>query len=112
MLYTETNIYLVRHGETEWNQQERLQGNQNSPLTIIGKQQAYDVKKSLDQYEIHQAYVSPLKRARDTLDIILKDRKNNFRGASTKGCLSFLLILSESATSCALALIDVKRIAI
>lgn len=75
MLYTETNIYLVRHGETEWNQQNRLQGNQNSPLTVIGKQQAYDVKKSLDQYEIHQAYVSPLKRARDTLDIILKDRK-------------------------------------
>ena len=71
----ETNIFLVRHGETEWNQQNRLQRHQNSPLTVIWKQLAYDVKKSLDQYEIHQAYVSPLKRARDTLDIILKDRK-------------------------------------
>jgi broad specificity phosphatase PhoE len=29
----ETNIFLARHGETEWNTQNRLQGNQNSPLT-------------------------------------------------------------------------------
>ncbi|MCK5219753.1 histidine phosphatase family protein, partial [bacterium] len=75
MMCKKTNIFLVRHGETQWNRQNRMQGNQNSLLTVLGKQQAYEVKKSLDQYKIHQAYVSPLKRARDTLDIILKDRK-------------------------------------
>jgi probable phosphoglycerate mutase len=75
MCSAKTSIFLVRHGETEWNQQNRLQGNLNSPLTIAGIQQANDVKKMLDQYEIHQAYVSPLKRARETVSIILDDRK-------------------------------------
>lgn len=71
----ETNIFLVRHGETEWNKKNRLQGNKDSPLTASGIKQAYDVKKSLEQYVIDHAYVSPLKRARDTLEIILEDRK-------------------------------------
>jgi broad specificity phosphatase PhoE len=29
----EKNIFLIRHGETEWNTQIRLQGNQDSPLS-------------------------------------------------------------------------------
>ena len=71
----ETNIFLVRHGETEWNKKNRLQGNQDSPLTLMGVKQAREVKKSLEQYKIDKAYVSPLKRARDTMEIILKDRE-------------------------------------
>lgn len=71
----ETNIFLVRHGETEWNKQNRLQGNQDSPLTASGKKQAIEVKKSLGQYVIDRAYASPLKRARDTIEIILEDRE-------------------------------------
>jgi broad specificity phosphatase PhoE len=70
-----TNIFLVRHGQTEWNEQNRLQGQKNSPLTKIGKQQAFKVKESLDQHDIHKAYVSPLQRAQDTLDIILEGRE-------------------------------------
>jgi broad specificity phosphatase PhoE len=69
----ETNIFLVRHGETEWNKHKRLQGNKDSPLTPGGMKQADKVKKSLQQFSIDHAYVSPLKRARDTLEIILKD---------------------------------------
>jgi len=68
-----TNMFLVRHGETEWNKQNRLQGNQDSPLTSNGIQQALAVKRSLGQHRIDLAFVSPLKRARDTLEIILKD---------------------------------------
>ncbi len=71
----ETKIFLVRHGETEWNKQNRLQGNKNSPLTALGIKQAYEVKKSLEQFPVDLAYVSPLKRARDTAEIILQDRK-------------------------------------
>ena len=70
-MFLETNIFLVRHGETEWNKLNRLQGNQDSPLTKNGIKQAHEVKKSLEQYVIDKAYVSPLKRARDTIDIIL-----------------------------------------
>ena len=71
----ETRIFLVRHGETEWNLQNRLQGNKDSSLTPAGIQQALGVKKSLEQFTIDHAYVSPLKRARDTMEIILKDRE-------------------------------------
>lgn len=70
-----TTLFIVRHGQTEWNKQNRLQGHKNSPLTEIGKQQALEVKKSLDRYEIHKAYVSPLQRAQETLEIILDDRE-------------------------------------
>lgn len=70
-----TRIFLVRHGQTEWNQQDRLQGQKNSPLTEIGRQQALMAKESLEQYEIHKACVSPLQRAQDTLDIILQGRE-------------------------------------
>ena len=66
-------MFLVRHGETEWNKQNRLQGNQDSSLTSKGIQQALRVKRSLRQHTIDLAFVSPLKRARDTLQLILKD---------------------------------------
>lgn len=71
----ETNIFLIRHGETEWNEQDRLQGSQDSPLTSHGVIQAREAKSSLEKYTIDQAYVSPLKRAGDTLEIILEGRK-------------------------------------
>lgn len=67
-------ILLVRHGQTEWNQQHRIQGHQDSPLTSLGKQQAQQTKISLNQFDIQQAFVSPLKRAVDTAEIILQDR--------------------------------------
>ncbi|MCP4670407.1 MAG: histidine phosphatase family protein, partial [Desulfobacula sp.] len=46
-------IFLVRHGQTEWNLQNRLQGHKNSPLTIKGREQALKAKKALREYEIH-----------------------------------------------------------
>ena len=74
-MFLETNIFLIRHGETEWNKLHRLQGSKNSPLTSNGIKQANQVKKLIQQVNIDQAYVSPLKRARDTINIILKDSK-------------------------------------
>lgn len=73
-MHLETKIFLVRHGETEWNKQNRLQGNKDSPLTPSGIQQAVTAKRFLEQFSIDFAYVSPLKRARDTSEIILRDR--------------------------------------
>ncbi len=69
-----TNIFLVRHGQTVWNSQKRWQGNKNSDLTALGIEQAYQTKNIVDKYEIHNAYVSPLKRAKDTIKIILEDK--------------------------------------
>jgi probable phosphoglycerate mutase len=74
MMHNKTSILLVRHGETEWNRQNRVQGNLDSPLTGLGKDQANQLRQMLERVHIEQAYVSPLKRARDTLDIIIQDR--------------------------------------
>ena len=70
----ETNILLVRHGETQWNKESRLQGNKNSSLTPRGVAQANEAKSALEQYVFDRAYVSPLGRARETMEIILGGR--------------------------------------
>jgi len=73
-MLNKTNIFLVRHGQTAWNSEGRLQGHKNSALTETGRDQAIRAKISLEQYDIHKAFVSPLQRARDTSKIILEDR--------------------------------------
>ena len=40
-------IYLVRHGETEWNRVLRTQGRGDSPLTVLGRKQAEACARSL-----------------------------------------------------------------
>lgn len=70
-----TTLFLVRHGQTEWNVQCRLQGQHNSPLTPKGRTQALEVRKKLASVDIHKAYVSPLGRALETLDAILEGRE-------------------------------------
>ncbi|MEN8140267.1 MAG: histidine phosphatase family protein [Thermodesulfobacteriota bacterium] len=68
-----TRLFLVRHGQTRWNEEGRLQGQKNSGLTAKGRQQALMVRETLKDQTIHRAYVSPLRRARDTLALILGD---------------------------------------
>lgn len=67
-------IYLVRHGQTKWNAEGRLQGSQDSPLTALGLQQARDTGKRLAGYHFDAAYSSPLGRAKITADTILAGR--------------------------------------
>lgn len=70
----DTEIYLVRHGETEWNEQQRLQGRLDSPLTPCGREQAIRLglilAARLGPHHRLPMYVSPLRRARETADII------------------------------------------
>lgn len=63
------NIYVVRHGETKWNAEGRLQGWLNSELTDKGKAQAARLREVL-QIPFQQVYSSPSKRAADTAKII------------------------------------------
>lgn len=72
---SETNIFIVRHGETQWNAANIFQGNMDSPLTEKGIAQACQLKRLMTQQPIELACVSPLQRAKDTLDIILEERK-------------------------------------
>jgi len=62
----ETVVYLIRHGETEWNVQRRLQGHQDIPLSALGLQQAEKVAQRLAKERLHAVYSSDLLRAKMT----------------------------------------------
>lgn len=70
------NLYLIRHGQTEWNIQERMQGFQNSELTFDGVEGAKKTGQFLKEVEFISAYSSDLKRARETRDYILEANKH------------------------------------
>jgi len=62
-------IYLLRHGQTEWNVQGRYQGQLDSPLTKLGEKQAQENALKLNQYidtKTTKFFVSPLGRAKST----------------------------------------------
>jgi len=68
-----TEIYLVRHGESERNRDGRLQGQQNSCLTALGREQAGKLGSLLARRLDHAplpVQVSPLGRALETAAII------------------------------------------
>ena len=56
-------IYLIRHGETDWNHIHRFQGRENVPLNAAGILQARNCGKTLQGLSIEAVYTSPLMRA-------------------------------------------------
>jgi probable phosphoglycerate mutase len=58
-----TELILIRHGETVWNAEGRLQGHQDSPLTPLGHQQAMAIATRLAATAVHALYSSDLGRA-------------------------------------------------
>lgn len=65
-----TTIYLVRHGETEWNLKRLIQGHSDSPLTKAGIEQAKKVAKNLKKIKFDLVFSSDLLRAKKTAEII------------------------------------------
>lgn len=63
-------IYMVRHGETEWNKDNKTQGMKDIPLTDKGKRQAMLLAKSLSDVHFDKIYSSDLLRAYDTAKTI------------------------------------------
>lgn len=68
-------LYLIRHGETEWNDQWRLQGQRDIPLSSKGILQAKKAAESLQNKDIDVIYCSDLSRAVQTAEIISAGRK-------------------------------------
>lgn len=64
-------IYLVRHGETEWNKEGKLQGWLDSDLTPQGKHRIQQLKEQLRTIRFDAAYSSTSKRAYDTAKILV-----------------------------------------
>jgi broad specificity phosphatase PhoE len=65
----------VRHGETDWNREDRIQGGLDIPLNEWGKEQAKDIGLKLAHTVIHYIYSSRLSRALDTAIEIAKPHK-------------------------------------
>lgn len=65
-------LILIRHGETLWNKERRLQGHQDSPLTDEGKKQIEILAAALKDEKIDFAFCSDLGRAIDSSKIILQ----------------------------------------
>jgi len=63
-------VYLVRHGETQWNAERRIQGQSDSPLTEKGVQQAWQVAERARTLGITHVISSDLGRTQQTARII------------------------------------------
>jgi probable phosphoglycerate mutase len=68
-------IYIVRHGETLWNKDKRLQGSVDIELSDYGRQLAMETGEALKNTTINRIYSSPLKRAYETAALIRGDRQ-------------------------------------
>ncbi len=67
-------IYLVRHGETEWNKEYRLQGQADTRLNDYGRELAVITAEALNDIPFDVIYHSPLCRAEETAVILKSDR--------------------------------------
>jgi len=66
----DTTFILVRHGETVWNVESRWQGQKDSRLTDLGREQARKVANRLAAMKISAVYSSDLGRAKEVADTI------------------------------------------
>lgn len=67
-------LYVVRHGETDWNLKHVFQGDQDIPLNDVGRKQAIIVKEKLKDKKIDLCFTSPLIRAYETANIITEKK--------------------------------------
>lgn len=65
-----TRIHLIRHGETDWNAEGRVQGQSESVLTDLGKEQAQQLAAQLRGIHFDQIFSSSSQRARQTAAIV------------------------------------------
>jgi 2,3-bisphosphoglycerate-dependent phosphoglycerate mutase len=65
-----TTLLLVRHGETDWNADGRLQGHTDRPLSDFGRRQARQLAEELADESLETIYASDLARARETAEIV------------------------------------------
>ncbi len=68
-------FYLVRHAITDWNEQQRFQGNSNISLNERGLAQAENLRLRFAAEELSACFASDLLRARETAEGIIRDHE-------------------------------------
>ncbi|MBO5278228.1 MAG: histidine phosphatase family protein [Lachnospiraceae bacterium] len=64
------DVYIIRHGQTDWNIVKKLQGTEDIPLNDTGRRQAAICAQALSGIPFEAIYTSPLSRAAETAQII------------------------------------------
>ena len=67
-------IYMIRHGETDWNKKRKLQGQVDIPLNEFGRHLARETAPALRDIPFAAVYTSPLSRAKETAELVLEGR--------------------------------------
>lgn len=67
-------VYLLRHGETDWNKEKRIQGCTDIPINEYGRELARKTRDGLKDTKFDMCLCSPLCRARETASIVLEGR--------------------------------------
>jgi broad specificity phosphatase PhoE len=67
-------IYLVRHGQTEWNEKHIIMGQKDSPLTKLGLSQATSTAQELKNIQFDAIFSSDSLRAKRTAEIVKRER--------------------------------------
>ncbi len=65
-------IHLIRHGQTDWNKEKRVQGHSESSLSSEGRSQARALAPALAEYGISHVYCSPSARTRETAALLFE----------------------------------------
>ncbi|GAA3407821.1 histidine phosphatase family protein [Paenibacillus hodogayensis] len=76
---TETMLYFIRHGQTEWNVQGRMQGHRDSELTVKGRRQAERLAERLSPVTFDALHSSTSPRAVSTARLIRGERSEELR---------------------------------
>ena len=67
-------LYIVRHGETDWNKMHKVQGQTDIPLNDYGRRLAEETAQGMKKIPLDLGFTSPLLRAKETAQIILAGR--------------------------------------
>jgi glucosyl-3-phosphoglycerate phosphatase len=63
-------LFLIRHGESEWNAERRLQGHADPPLSVRGREQVRQLAGMLKGRPMARVITSDLTRARQTAELL------------------------------------------
>mgnify|MGYP001166324474 FL=1 len=70
-------LHLIRHGQTNWNEERRAQGQSDSKLTKIGKEQAIALGEKIEQIKFDKIFCSSSLRTRQTAELVFPKTECN-----------------------------------